>query len=286
MRPLRYLSTRRLARACREGFGAFAQSLVAEPPATQASSSPTGAPTGGAHPDSASVRQTLPSMAAGGAASSHVEDSAAPRLGVLEQRLAGVSERLELLSQRVDRLALGGSPTLGAKLSSGRAAHLPAAVSHAAVDTALDPAERGTLRPPPVPRELSARAEAPLESGFEAGARRRHSPPGPTLTGTLSGMSLTALFGLFELERCSGVLSLCNGSHEIELTLHEGTVTRTELDGARIAAARAVGEAFEWECCTFAFRRDEVDTDGQVPQSVNALVLEAMRQHDERGRLG
>jgi hypothetical protein len=45
-----------------------------------------------------------------------------------------------------------------------------------------------------------------------------------------------------------------------------------------------VREAFGWALSTFSFQRDLDEDDTEPPQSVNALMLEAMRYLDEEVR--
>jgi hypothetical protein len=235
------------------------------------------------------------------------------RCVLIEQRLAVISERLELLGERVARLAL---PTVGESSIPQAVAGLTEP-SRVATGVPRPPARQptvpsasgaalGTLRPPKVPRELvdeappeidafrpkatrsqpsTRSADPPTPSGMQhLGRHQGHG--GPTMTGTVSGLTLTSLFSLIEFERCGGVLIVRNGSHDVELTLRDGSVTRSELDGARVGAVDAVREAFDWQTCTFSFRRDEVAYSEEEPQSVNAVVLEALRHNDERSRVG
>jgi hypothetical protein len=197
------------------------------------------------------------------------------RLALMDQRLALISERLELVSDRLAHLSenrIAESGTLARKRTVPKPApdRLP-----------LEPSE-GTLRPPRVPRDLG-----PLPSSVEdrPQARQQSTSPGPIMTGTTSGISLSSLFSLLEFERSSGGLSIRGDNHHVELSIQAGNVTRCELDAVRLNPGAALREVFTWRTCTFAFRRDEVSED-EPPQSVNALMLEAMRLLDEDRHVG
>lgn len=199
------------------------------------------------------------------------------RFATLEQRLESLSDKIELLGARLN-----------------------------------DPARRmeaeGTLRPPKVPQELDVSDEpsgrapgfssrsfvAPVDprprSGFvrepEANLRASRNGGGPSLSGHMAHLSLSSLFSLFEFERSSGSLTIQHGDRRLDLLLRGGRVVRCELDGVRAAAAASVREVFAWSQSTFTFRRDPEPDDVDPPQSVNALMLDAMRFHDEELRTG
>src|SRR5690606_30883387 len=140
------------------------------------------------------------------------------------------------------------------------------------------------LRPPRVPKDLDPSESPATPSGIKSKAARRQV--GPTLTGTVSGVSLGSLFNLFELERCGGIFVVRHDQQQLELTLREGAVIRCQLNGARVSPVDGVRQAFLWPTCSFSFRRDDVDEESEPPQSVNTVMLEAMRHNDEAARLG
>lgn len=198
------------------------------------------------------------------------------RFALLEQRVESLSDKIELL---------------GARLND------PTRVEG-----------EGTLRPPKVPQGLDATSEPPgavpgfnsrsfvspaeprPRSGFvrepEANLRAPRSGAGPSLSGHMTGLSLSSLFSLFEFERSSGSLTIQHGERRLDLLLRGGRVVRCELDGVRTAATASVREVFAWSQSTFTFRRDPEHDDVDPPQSVNALMLDAMRFHDEELRTG
>jgi Domain of unknown function (DUF4388) len=202
------------------------------------------------------------------------------RFALLEQRFALLSDKVELLSTRLNE---------------------PVRRSEA----------EGTLRPPKVPQELEVTPEPrPSAPEFHANAyeppaqSRQHSgfgvrnanaenlrptrngSLGPLLAGNITGLSLSSLFSLFEFDKSSGSLTIQHGGRRLDLLLRGGRVVRCELDGVRTAATASVREAFAWPESTFTFRRDPEQDDVEPPQSVNALMLDAMRFHDEELRTG
>jgi hypothetical protein len=202
------------------------------------------------------------------------------RFALLEQRFALLSEKVDLLGVRLDE------PTRGTE-------------------------NEATLRPPKVPRDLAGTVEAtPVanaftlrepdpakggrqQSGFELRASGREEPrtgrssgAGPLMSGNMTGLSLSSLFSLLEFERSSGSLTVQYHDRRLDLLLRAGRVVRCELDGVRTAATASVREAFAWSSCTFSFRRDPEHDEAEPPQSVNALMLDAMRFHDEQLRTG
>lgn len=201
------------------------------------------------------------------------------RFALLEQRLALLSDKVELLGVRLN-----------------------------------DPPRRadgeGTLRPPKVPQGLeipgeSASNATPFNarthdtardsrqhSGFGVRAaednlrQSRNNTLGPLLSGHITGLSLSSLFSLFEFDKSSGSLTVQHDGRRLDLLLRGGRVVRCELDGVRASATASVREAFAWSQSTFTFRRDPDLEDVEPPQSVNALMLDAMRFHDEELRTG
>lgn len=226
------------------------------------------------------------------------------RFGLIEQRLALMSDRLELFGDRVSAAirhperahgtsseAQGVQDTLqrlAERVNSLETRNAPAVVSTS------KPFSEGTLRPPKVPAGLDvplppSPSAAPFGAGNfgSSGFAERPSRParkfdaGPTLSGTISALSLGSLFSLFEFERSTGTLSIFNEDRRLDLSLRGGSVVRCELDGTRTAASSAVREAFAWSSSTFSFQRDLEEDETEPPQSVNALMLEAMRYMDE-----
>lgn len=223
------------------------------------------------------------------------------RFALVEQRLAIISERLELLGARLGRQAEHSSPASPEALPGPfRDSNLVGSVPLEQPEERVEPiAPRdapdvrahdpigagGTLRPPKVPRELrfSAEAPPPARSGIKS---TRNASAGPIMSGTVSGLSLGSLFSLFEFERSGGALSLRSDDQRVDLVLREGSVARCELDGVRVPAVHGVRAAFGWQSCSFTFRRDDVEEMDEAPPSVNAVMLDALRFHDEARRVG
>jgi hypothetical protein len=221
------------------------------------------------------------------------------RFTLVEQRLALISERLELLSGRLEQFGTGrplsGVPRASSSELPAVDSSLPNAVPEQALGSVhLDPnrgmPKEGTLRPPKVPAglelldQLDAEADqVHARSGIKARPNRARQL-GPTLTGTISGVSLGSLFNLFELERCGGAFVVRYQDQQLELLMREGAVIRCQLNGARVTPVDGVRQAFLWPTSSFSFRRDDVNDEEDAPQSVNSVMLEAMRHNDEAAR--
>lgn len=226
------------------------------------------------------------------------------RFGLIEQRFAILSDRLELFGDRVsaamrhpERVHGTNSEAQSVQDTLQRLAERIGSLetrNAPAVASASKPFTEGTLRPPKVPAGLDvplppSPSAAPFgasnfgSSGFAERPSRpaRKFDAGPTLSGTISALSLGSLFSLFEFERSTGTLSIFNEDRRLDLSLRGGSVVRCELDGTRTAASSAVREAFAWSSSTFSFQRDLEEDETEPPQSVNALMLEAMRYMDE-----
>ncbi len=200
------------------------------------------------------------------------------RFALIDQRLALISERLELVSERIQRL----SDTTPSRSVVGESTLVGPKAPAAARGPKL---AEGTLRPPRVPRDLEP-VDTATSTHSRLHERRGASVAGPIMTGTASGISLGSVFSLLEFERCGGGLSIRGGDRHVELTVKDGNVTRCEMDGVRVSPSAALREVFTWQTCTFAFRRDEISDEEEPPQSVNALMMEAMRVIDEGRRTG
>lgn len=212
------------------------------------------------------------------------------RFALVEQRLAVISERLELMNERLALVSpqkSSGSKRGAHKISKEPTSDDAASAKPSQSDLKLGVDEafaNSALRPPRVPSDLTLNQAPVATSGIKTKATRRQV--GPTLTGTVSGVSLGSLFNLFELERCGGVFLVRHEQQHLELTLREGAVIRCHLNGERVSPVDGVRRAFLWPTCSFSFRRDDVDEESEPPQSVNTVMLEAMRHNDEAARAG
>lgn len=212
------------------------------------------------------------------------------RFALVEERLAVISERLELMSERLTLVGRRtrveserASPKVLTNLSSQREGDIPPDMRELTLDVD-DAFASDALRPPKVPKDLALIQTPAAASGIKTKTARRQV--GPTLTGTVSGVSLGSLFNLFELERCGGVFMVRHDQQQLELTLRDGAVIRCRLNSARVSPVDGVRQAFLWPTCGFSFRRDDVDEESEQPQSVNTVMLEAMRHNDEAARVG
>lgn len=260
----RSLGPKRLARACRAGVGAAWAVLRG----VRADASP-------AQPWPAPDARLEPAVPSG----LESERSATTSLG---RRLDSVERRLDSLVAQLTA-SESAKPTVEKTQSAER--HTQRPTEPATLSEGLSPSVANSLKAPRVPREFRTAATTPVTENGQSG--RVRVQPAPLISGTVSGLSLTSLFSLFEFERLSGVLSLSKGSRGLELTLQDGSVTRAEADGTRIAASAAVGEVFAWQSCGFAFRCSSArQEEEEAPQSANALMLEALRRRDEQQRTG
>jgi hypothetical protein len=201
------------------------------------------------------------------------------RFAVLEQRFVVLSEKVELLAVRSD------APRRSEHEGTLRPPKLPQGLGEPDDPTFNTPAFNS--RPFSAPVEARQQSGYGLRSSNDENLRKsRNDAAGPVLSGNIAGLSLASLFSLFEFERSSGSLTLQHGDRRLDLLLRGGRVIRCELDGVRTAATACVREAFAWSQSTFTFRRDPDQDEVEPPQSVNALMLDAMRFHDEELRTG
>lgn len=138
----------------------------------------------------------------------------------------------------------------------------------------------GALRMPPLPDDFSDFSDTP--SSHVTSAPRGRGLAGPIVRGSVSGVGLGTLFNLFENERLAGILSLRSERRKLEFLFREGGIVHCECDGKRIAAAEGVQIACTWLTAEFDFRRDLPDEEVDAPRSANVLLLDALRERDER----
>jgi hypothetical protein len=121
-----------------------------------------------------------------------------------------------------------------------------------------------TLRPPPLPKEF----KAPSGTGALAPTPPEFAIPGPSVSGALDDLAFATLLEILELD------------------VRRGAVVRARLDGNATDVVAALREAFRWQNAQFALRRASVISDSDAPRSVNELLLELAREHDEAARAG
>lgn len=136
------------------------------------------------------------------------------------------------------------------------------------------------LRMPPLPAEFSGYTERSFSQ--VRAVPGSHGVAGPVIHGSLAGIGLGTLFNLFENERLAGLLTLRSERQQVDFLFREGGIVRCECDSTRIAAEEGVRIACTWASAEFHFRRDLLDEEMDAPRSANVLLLDALRQQDER----
>lgn len=139
------------------------------------------------------------------------------------------------------------------------------------------------LRPPRVPADWNERPTTSPTSRLcpDAGPLL-----GPAVRGTLDGMNLSTVLGMFELERRDGVFRLAAPEGSVELDLRRGAIVRGRIDGHDSEVVATLTRAFEFGSADFRFTEVPVTADSDAPLSLNGLLLEVFHRQDEARRAG
>lgn len=156
----------------------------------------------------------------------------------------------------------------------------------ARLDRWVRPAGAESVPPPPL-------GTSPLMSsivGLEGALRHtaHEEPPSrrvPSMSGSLSEMSVATLLSMFELEKRSGSLSIEGERHEVRFDLLDGAVVCGQVDDRSEDPLDVLRTAIAWRTGRFSFCPGPVATSDYPPRSVGALLLEASHQNDEAVRV-
>jgi CheY-like chemotaxis protein len=104
----------------------------------------------------------------------------------------------------------------------------------------------------------------------------------PALRGSLTSFGLSSLLMVIELERMSGMVTVCGPTATGRVAVRQGRAIRARIDGEQGArGAHAIFEMLPWAKGTFEFEAGEVDGDDQIERSTSFLLMEGARMADE-----
>lgn len=138
-----------------------------------------------------------------------------------------------------------------------------------------------------------------FEDTFGPIAETRSTPPdgtddwdngahvGSSIRGSLSEMSLATVLAMLELERRTGVLTVCaeDGS-VVTATLREGSIVGARNQELETDPVEAIREALRFDRGRFSFRQVKVEIAAGPPRSIGSTLLEASSRNDEAARAG
>lgn len=107
----------------------------------------------------------------------------------------------------------------------------------------------------------------------------------PVLTGALSQLSVPELLQTAENGRRSGVIRLTSRQRKGSFWLRGGRVVDAAVDGGAQGREAVYQMAF-WDDGTFEAAFGEIQAEDKIGEPTSALLLEAMRLHDEATRDG
>ncbi|MDF1536105.1 MAG: DUF4388 domain-containing protein [bacterium] len=104
-------------------------------------------------------------------------------------------------------------------------------------------------------------------------------PAGSGVEGSLNEVSLVDLLQIFGLNRRTGTLTLLHGEQEGKIYLVNGSVISTVLGETN--GEKALYRILRWQDGTFRYHPGEVNITRNITRSMDALLMEGMRQLDE-----
>ena len=104
-------------------------------------------------------------------------------------------------------------------------------------------------------------------------------PAGSGVEGSLNEVSLVDLLQIFGLNRRTGTLLLIHGNDEGKIYLSNGVVLSTVLGETN--GEKALYRILRWQDGTFRYLPGEVNITRNITRSMDALLMEGMRQLDE-----
>lgn len=140
-----------------------------------------------------------------------------------------------------------------------------------------------------------------FEEAFSAypAAEARSSPPeghdnwdngahvGSSIRGSLSEMSLATVLAMLELERRTGILTVCaENGNIVTATLHVGTIVGARNQELSVDPVEAIRDALRITSGRFSFRQVNVEVASGPPRSIGSVLLEASSRNDEAARTG
>ncbi|MEZ4250372.1 MAG: DUF4388 domain-containing protein [Polyangiales bacterium] len=105
----------------------------------------------------------------------------------------------------------------------------------------------------------------------------------PDLVGELSSLSLPTVLALASMEQLTGVLLLVDDGEEARVFLRRGQIVDVEGLG-ETSPRHALGGVLGWTRGTFALELRDVTRPDRLHTSTTALLLDLVREQDERRR--
>jgi len=119
-----------------------------------------------------------------------------------------------------------------------------------------------------------------VESAFDPmGEKPISQPIGTGVEGSLAEVSLVDLLQIFGLNRRTGTLILQHGTQEGRIHLSEGSVVSSML--GETTGEKALYRILRWPDGNFRYIPGQVDVTRDIARSMDALLMEGMRQLDE-----
>lgn len=106
-------------------------------------------------------------------------------------------------------------------------------------------------------------------------------PSDAAMVGDLAQMSIATVLTLLDMERRSGNLEISNKTDKALLDIVSGAIASATLNGEKRDPLELLRALLTWNVGRFAFRPDEAEMAAAQDQSINALLMEAVRLEDE-----
>ncbi len=106
-------------------------------------------------------------------------------------------------------------------------------------------------------------------------------PTDAAMVGDLAQMSIATVLTLLDMERRSGRLEVSSKEHRAILGIVSGAITSANLAGEKRDPLELLRTLLTWNSGRFAFRPDDAQATPQHDNSINALLMEAVRLEDE-----
>jgi hypothetical protein len=123
---------------------------------------------------------------------------------------------------------------------------------------------------------LSALILPPAADG--EGTKREH------LSGMLSRVRLSTLFSLFDMDRMSGELTVRRGGDVVVIYVRDGQLVDVSPVPSGSSPRARIARMLSWDEGTFEFSVQPVRVPDRIGMSTTALLLDLMREMDERQR--
>ncbi len=189
------------------------------------------------------------------------------------ETLATTMQRMEQRIERIERSLRSGGTTLTNELTESR--RVPARDNF---DDLSDFEEAFSAYPAAETRSSPPEGQDDWDNGAHVGS---------SIRGNLSEMSLATVLAMLELERRTGILTVCaeNGS-VVTATLRGGTIVGARNQDVAVDPVEAVRDALRITTGRFSFRQVNVEVVSGPPRSIGSVLLEASSRNDEAARAG